>query len=335
MVESPTFGERTMEHPESHGSSMWSPFYDYKMHISIPSDPPVGQVTSTLETGVPLPSEDERNEALFAVFSVLGSVRKWVFPVFCCNIEREYMYLCTYVSLFLSLSILYIYTHICTYCNWPVHRWTWVPHVRTNTCMVSDLQLFTLYGILIETGRDEAWPTINYQPPPCTWWKVRWESSHNWRVFQDFSGLGFLFVVVMHPFDDWGEVWITQPKNCACEAATAEAAWPTTNEVFTHRGNWRRQMLCLNQWTRRFYRFDSPQLGDQRIIGTSSPNKNSVLVQYPPWLQTPGFHRPGCCRKPQTVPGRWEKLGMDGQRLDTPRWSVGGWEFSLAQERSM
>ena len=114
MVESPTFGERTMEHPESHGSSMWSPFYDYKMHISIPSDPPVGQVTSTLETGVPLPSEDERNEALFAVFSVLGSVRKWVFPVFCCNIEREYMYLCTYVSIFLSLSLytIYIYTHM-------------------------------------------------------------------------------------------------------------------------------------------------------------------------------------------------------------------------------
>lgn len=173
----------------------------------------------------------------------------------------------------------------------------------------------TIIHIVWYPNRNGTWRSMadhQLPAPPCTWWKVRWESSHNWRVFQDFSGVGFLFVVVVHPFDDWGEVWITQPKNCACEAATAEAAWPTTNEVFTHRGNWRRLILCLNQWTRGFYRFDSPKLGDQRIIGTSSPNKNSVLVQYPPWLQTPGFHRPGCCRKPQTVPGRWKRLGMDG-----------------------
>ena len=47
-----------------------TPRISWFIHVTIPSDPVVGQVTSTLETGVPLPSEDERNEALFAVFSV-------------------------------------------------------------------------------------------------------------------------------------------------------------------------------------------------------------------------------------------------------------------------
>ena len=135
----------------------------------------------------------------------------------------------------------------------------------------------TIIHIVWYPNRNGTWRSMadhQLPAPPCTWWKVRWESSHNWRVFQDFSGLGFLFVVVVHPFDDWGEVWITQPKNCACEAATAEAAWPTTNEVFTHKGELEATNVVfesVNMWI--FYRFDSPKLGDQRIIGTSFPQR--------------------------------------------------------------